>query len=65
MTMADPRRNANGEAIMRAYRIGMSSGIRPLACASRRSTGSGRSGAGAHSAWLPLGTSRRAARPRS
>ena len=50
MMMADPRRNAKGEAIMRPYRIGTSSGILFLACISRRSTGSGRSGAGAHPA---------------
>jgi hypothetical protein len=50
MMMADPRMNAKGEAIMRAYRIGTSSGILFLACISRRSTGSGRSGAGAHPA---------------
>src|SRR5215203_1018384 len=54
MTMADPRRNANGEAIMREYRSGIRSGIRSLSCASRRSTGSGRSDMGAHCAWLPL-----------
>jgi hypothetical protein len=33
MTMADPRRKANGEAIIRPYRIGKSSWIRFLACA--------------------------------
>jgi hypothetical protein len=65
MTMADPRMKANGEAIMREYRIGMRSGIRSLACASRRSIGSCRSVAGFLSAWTPLGTNRRAARPSS
>src|SRR5829696_4636688 len=55
MMAAALRRNVNGEEIMRAYQIGARSGSRFFACASRRSTGSGRSDAGAHPAWMPLG----------
>src|SRR5215207_508171 len=56
MTIADPRMNANGEGVMRAYRIDARSDCRSVACDSERSTGSGRSGDGAHAAWLPRGS---------
>ena len=65
MTAADPRRNANGEAIIRPNRIGTSSGIRPSLEASRVLMTSGRSWLGAQSAWLRLGAFARSPRPRS
>src|ERR1700744_4927863 len=49
---------------MRPYRIGTRSGTRVLACSSRMSTGSGRSGGGSHSLWLRRGTAWRISRPR-
>jgi hypothetical protein len=50
---------------MRAYRIDARPGSRFFDCASRSSTGSGRSGDGAQVAWLLRGLPWRAARPRS
>ena len=40
MTAAAPRKKANGEAAIRPYRMGTSSGIRVTACSSRISSGS-------------------------
>ena len=61
MTAAAPRKKANGEASMRPWRMGTSSGTRVTACRSRMPTGS-RPGAGLHSAWPERGDSARAAR---
>ena len=43
MTAAEPRRNANGEAAIRAWRIGTRSATRSASSASIVATGSGRS----------------------
>ena len=51
ISAADPRRNGNGPASMRPYRIGISSGTRPAFVSSSISTGSRRSGGGVHPAW--------------
>ena len=40
MTTAAPRRNANGDAAMRPWRMGTSSGTRPVAAASTTAIGS-------------------------
>ena len=60
---AAPRRNSNGPAAIRPYRIGTSDGMRPCACSSSRAMGSARSGAGRHAAKVEGGTRRRAAAP--
>lgn len=54
-----------GEAAMRPYRIGRSSGSLSLPCRSSTATGSGRSTAGIQPAWAERATRLRAARPRS
>ena len=56
MTIAEPRRKANGDAAMRPWRIGTSSGMRDLACCSSSEIGSGRLGAGFHAPCPERGT---------
>ena len=63
ITAALPRRNANGFASMRAYRIGTRWGTRVRACASRMSTGSCRLRGGSYSACALCGTLARSALP--
>ena len=46
ITAADPRRNANGLASIRAWRMGTSDASRVFACASSTATGSARAAAG-------------------
>ena len=64
MIRAPPRKNENGEASIRPYRIGTSSGSRDTACSSSRPIGSRRSG-NSIAAWLERGTSALAAFPRA
>lgn len=64
ITAGAPRRNANGEARMRAARIGTSSGSRCRLVASSSGSGDGRP-AGSQAAWLERGTTLRRARPAS
>ena len=65
MSSAAPRKKVNGEASMRPYRIGTSSGSRVAPCCSSRPTGSGRSAAGSNTRWLVRGAVTRAALPRA
>ncbi len=63
MIAAAPRKNANGEASIRPWRIGTSSGTRVASWASRMATGSERLAVGCHSAWREREMTARAARP--
>ena len=63
MTLADPRRKANGESDIRPNRIGTSRGTRSRLDSSNSAIGSGRSRGGDHAAWLDRGTWRRRALP--
>ena len=62
MTAADPRRNANGDCSMRAWRTGTSCGIRVLACSRRIRKGSTPRWR-TNSPWLDRGTDSRSALP--
>src|SRR5215211_7493563 len=64
ITAGAPRRNANGEARMRAARIGTSSGTRCRLVSSSSRSGDGRP-AGSQTAWLERGTTLRSSRPAS
>jgi len=46
ITAAEPRRNANGDSSIRAWRTGTSCGSRVAFCACRMLTGSARAGTG-------------------
>ena len=63
MILAVPREKLNGETSIRPYRTGTRSGSRVAFCASNNPTGSGRSVAGAHLAWLAGGVRLRASLP--
>src|SRR4051794_19486523 len=65
MMAAAPRKKANGDVSIRPYLTGTSSGTRDSAWPSSTATGSRRRAEGTQSAWLPRGTSLRAARPRA
>src|SRR5918995_97049 len=64
ITAGAPRRNANGEAAMRAWRTGTSSGRRRRSLSSSKASGDRRP-AGSQVAWLERGTALRRARPAS
>ena len=48
MSVAEPRKNANGETAMRPYLMGKSSGTRPCSASRNASNTLGRLGAGFH-----------------
>ena len=63
MTAAAPRRNANGDALMRAIRSGTRCSCRPALPATTMSTGLGRSLGGFHGACAACGSTLRSAAP--
>jgi hypothetical protein len=65
MTAAAPRKKEKGEASMRPYRIGTSSGTRDSSCAASTSRAGRRSSGGVHSRWLERATCFRASFPRA
>jgi hypothetical protein len=65
MIAAAPRKKANGDVAMRAWRIGTRSGTRVRAWAASRASGSARSAGGTQSPWLRRGAAARAALPRA
>src|SRR5471030_2771241 len=63
ITVAAPRRNANGDAAMRDIRSGISRSCRPALLASTRATASGRPFSGCQAPCASKGTESRSERP--